>query len=100
MAQSKPKAGAKAPDAPVSEYPEIAVDTAALGKWQTLRYIRTISDPDSDDFAKIDAGFGFVEAVCGMDEDAVVEACGGADATTEAVMGFVAHVIRTCYPKG
>lgn len=100
MAQSKPRAGAKAPDAPVSDYPEVAVDESALGKWQTLRYMRTIANPDVDELLKIDAGIAFVEAVCGMDEDAIVNACGGEDATTEAVMGFVAHVIRTCYPKG
>lgn len=96
---SKASAGANTPAALTVEGHEIAVDKSALGKWSTFAHVRAIADPDLDDFAKIGEAFAFAQDVCGLTEADIVEMCGGKDATTEGVMGFVGAVIAAAYPK-
>ena len=77
---------------------KVKVDSAKLKSWRAFRTISRL-ESDATDFEKVDAAMDFVSYVTDLDEDAIVETCGGEDAPVDAVIGFVTRVIAGCYPK-
>ena len=77
---------------------KVSVEVKKLKSWKAFRTVSKL-ESDASDFEKVDAALSFVSYVAGMDEDEIVQACGGDDAPVDAVIGFVTDVIAGCYPK-
>ena len=91
------KAGADAP-ATINGV-EVNIDAEAAKSWAAFKIMRALNSEDVDSFAKMDAALKYAQLVSGLDEDAIVEIAGGADAGVEAVFQVVAQIIQAASPK-
>lgn len=97
------KAGAE--EVPASSTREVdglsfEVDERRMRSYRALRLMRAIVAQDGEfSVEALDAMIAFIEYVTDLDEDAIVEHCGGDEAPMEAVVALVARICAGLYPK-
>lgn len=97
------KAGAE--EVPASSRREVdglafEVDEKRLKSWRALRMMRGIvGNGEGFSVEALDAMLGFIAYVTDLDEDAIVEHCGGDEAPMEDVVALVARIAAEIYPK-
>lgn len=76
------------------------VDEARLKSWRALRMMRGIvANGGEFSVEALDAMLAFIAYTTDLDEDAIVEHCGGEEAPMEDVVSLVAKVSAEIYPK-
>lgn len=69
-----------------------------LRTWRAVQIARQFSG-DEVSVEKLMAMISLVELSTSLDEEAIVEHCGGQDAMFEDVLSFVADVVKAVFPK-
>ena len=77
----------------------IHVDTAAFEDWATMGALMALTDESANPMQKLQASFDFIEAVTGVSQEDIVQACGGKSAKTSDVLTTVAEIIQQSAPK-
>lgn len=75
----------------------VHVDTERCKSWKAFRIMSGING--EFDISTLSAMFDLIELVTDVDEDKIVEHCGGDDASLEAVAKTVSEIVAECYPK-
>lgn len=96
---------AGAEEVPASSHREVdglgfEVDEKRLKSWRALRMMRGIVAGGGEfSVEALDAMLGFIAYTTDLDEDAIVEHCGGDEAPMEDVVALVARIAAEIYPK-
>lgn len=94
MELARSKAGAAAPaPAPVRTLRGLSfqADPARLRSWKALSLMGEMQSDNP--FERTRATMGFCTYITGLDEERIVEACGGEDADASEVLGFAQEII-------
>ena len=75
----------------------VTVNPERCKSWKAFRIMSSVSGEFNLD--TLAAMFDLVELVTDVNEQIIVEHCGGDDASLEAVAGTVSKIVAECYPK-
>ena len=75
----------------------VTVNPERCKSWKAFRIMSSVSGEFS--LETLGAMFDLVELVTDVDEQTIVDHCGGDDASLEAVAGMVSKIVAECYPK-
>ena len=75
----------------------VHIDSAKCKSWKAFKMFSSLS---SDmDFESMQRMMDFIAFCTDTDEDAIVEHCGGENASIDDVVNVVAKIISECFPK-
>lgn len=99
MELAKAKAGEPSPAAPAVTVRgmQLAIDREKLASWKAFGMVEKMEAGEG--LASARAAVDFACYVAGIDEAAIVEACGGEDAKTMDVLSFAREIIAACNAK-
>lgn len=76
---------------------EVAINEKRVKSWRAFKMVSKLNGDLNPDSARL--MLDFVSYVTDCDEDAIVEHCGGDDASMEDVIRTAAQIMNECYPK-
>lgn len=76
---------------------EVEIDYDKTSSWAAFRIATKLNGEINAD--SIDAMMAFIDQVTSVNEQIIVEHCGGADANIVDVMTLASKILTECYPK-
>lgn len=76
----------------------VHVDNVKCKSWEAFKIMASISDKKLN-AETISTMVQFVELVTDVDEERIIEHCGGENASFESVLTLIAKIVNECQPK-